>query len=155
MIKNKKIVIVLPSLSGGGAQWVLSKLSNELSDIFDVYIITFESKKINIVNTNDKLRIIYTGTKSTKKSIFILKKELELLKPDIIFSSLIQTNILLIILSKFLTFNHKVVIRETNTFIQPIKFKINFTNLFYYILRFLYHLSPSIIAPSEGVCLDS
>ena len=45
MIKNKKIVVVLPNLSGGGAQWVLYKLSYELVKVFEVIIITFESNK--------------------------------------------------------------------------------------------------------------
>lgn len=152
MAKNKKIVIVLPNLAGGGAQWVLSRLSNTLVEFFEVFIITFEKSDKEIVHKNNNLRIIYLGTKTARKSFFILKKELEILKPDLIFSSLIQTNILLIILSKFLKFKHKLIIRETNTFIEPIKYKKNLINLFYYIIRFSYHFVSNIIAPSEGVC---
>ncbi len=151
MQKNKKVVVILPTLSGGGAQWVLNKLSHELVETYEVIIVTFEDNNNKIRDKEDKLKIIYTDTKSTKNSFFILKKIIETLKPDLIISSLIQTNILLIILSKFLKFKPILVIRETNTFIQPIKYKKRVTYFFYYFIRFLYHFAPNIIAPSEGI----
>ena len=68
MQKNKKIVVILPTLSGGGAQWVLNKLSHELVETYEVIIITFEDNNNKIRDKNDKLKIIYTDTKSTKNS---------------------------------------------------------------------------------------
>ena len=141
MQKNKKVVVILPTLSYGGAQWVLNKLSHELVETYEVIIVTFEDNNNKIRDKEDKLKIIYTDTKSTKNSFFILKKIIETLKPDLIISSLIQTNILLIILSKFLKFKPILVIRETNTFIQPIKYKKRVTYFFYYFIRFLYHFA--------------
>ena len=36
MKNNKKIVVILPNLSGGGAQWLLNKISYELAEIFEL-----------------------------------------------------------------------------------------------------------------------
>ncbi|PKQ44065.1 glycosyltransferase family 4 protein [Confluentibacter flavum] len=79
--KKKKIGFVIGSLSSGGAERVISTLSNELINKYDIVIITFV-KDDPFYSLNEKIKVIACKeTISTPTSIFqSLRLNLELLK---------------------------------------------------------------------------
>jgi len=117
-----KIVFVISSLGGGGAERVLALIANYLSNKYQVTIITFSDskekkfykidKKINLIelnllkNSKTKFESLY----NTLKRILVLKKNLKQVNADVNISLMTHTNILSIIASKLN--RQKIIVSE-------------------------------------------
>ncbi len=113
-MKKISILVILPSLAGGGAEKVtLSFLEHLDNKIFDVYLLLLNSKgplepkikKENIINlSSSRFRIAFP----------ILIKSIRKIKPEIIFSTFPHITLPLLIARILLLINSKIISREPN-----------------------------------------
>ena len=115
-----RILLIISSLSSGGAERVLTNLANTLSQKHDVIILTFSkdapfyvlSENITHIKLDllKESKNILSSVKNNIKRIFILKKIMKDINPDVNISFMTNTNILSIIATKL---NHqKIIISE-------------------------------------------
>ena len=134
---KKKIIFTIPALKGGGAEKVFADLVLNINDkIFDVIIIIFDGsnsyllelvkKKYKIINLNKK-KVIYGILKFINLVNFY--------KPDYIFSTMGNLNVLICIVKIFFNKKIKIITRETNFFSHNVK-----QNKFSFIWKVLYKL---------------
>jgi glycosyltransferase involved in cell wall biosynthesis len=134
---QKRLVIFMPSMDGGGVEKNLIIISNYLSKhIKNLTLITFDdkfkkkfSKKINIINFKKKSKIKFTKYFKYLVCLIILSKEVLKNRNTSVVS--FQANIYAIILSTILRF--ELIIRSnaspsgwTNSFFKNFLFKIFF-----------------------------
>lgn len=116
--KPKKLLFVLLSLSGGGAEKVASILLNHLNrDKFKITLVLFnkEGEYLNRIPTD--IPIIEFGKKSRWdffNLILQLRKIIIHEHADVVFSLLCYTNIVTILASRFLRKNVRIIISEQN-----------------------------------------
>jgi glycosyltransferase involved in cell wall biosynthesis len=164
MIEKKKILFIIPTIEGGGAERVLSTILNNIDyDKFAISCVLFENKigysipidKINIIDMNlpgDK-RIVQKFLLFFKR-YSLLRKIYKSLKPDIVFSFMSTVNLLAIIST--ITFkNIKLYISVHNTTsVKQIKIQKKMGFLYDFLIRVLYPMSDKIIAVSKGIQED-
>lgn len=130
-----KIDFLISSLSGGGAEKVITTLANEFAYDNVVNLISLEkrqqfykvSEQINlqkIDNNNNKFMV-------SVKDMIDLKKLLRNNNADIIISFLSRTNLLLILLSLFN--NKKIVVCDRNNPLKEHSFIIRWISFIFYI----------------------
>ena len=116
---NKKLIIFMPSMEGGGVEKNIILISNFLSkNIKELALITFDNKfnkkfnkKINIINYQKKTNKKYSKYYKYFFCLLLLSKEIILNK----YSSVLafQANIYTIILSKLLRF--EIIVRSNSS----------------------------------------
>lgn len=115
----KKIVFVIGSLENGGAERVVSVLTNFLAKKNEVHIVTTMEDKIDY-EINDKVTYKYImddyeneqGIKKNFFRIFALRNYFNTIKPDVIISFLWATNIVSILACMFT--KHNLILSERN-----------------------------------------
>ncbi|MGB3947401.1 MAG: glycosyltransferase [Bacteroidia bacterium] len=164
MIEKKKIVFIIPTIEGGGAERVLSTILNNIDyNKFSISCVLFENKigysipidKVQIIDMklpgND--RIIQKFLLFFKRYIF-LRKIYKAVKPDVVFSFMSTVN-LLAILSTITFKNIKLYISVHNTTsVKQIKIQKKLSRFYDFLIRVLYPLSDKIIAVSNGIKED-
>jgi len=154
-MKNEKVVcFVINSLGGGGAERVFSRLINMLSNAqidYKIVVITLDKEEIKnpITDSVEHIELDYNG--SLLKSMFGLRKELEVLQPALVVSFLTRSNVSSVF-SGFRKTYPVIISERVNTsshFGNGLKsiFKKSFT-------RFFYERASSLIAVSKGVKED-
>jgi glycosyltransferase involved in cell wall biosynthesis len=151
VIRMKKILIITPSLSGGGAERTVLNISNYLDrKKFIIKIVSLRDieessykhllkKDIELININKKAR----------NSFLSITKIINSYKPDIIFSTLPRINILAFISLK-LSKNRKrtkLIVREANL----IKKKVTVSPFLHFLLGIVYKKSNMVISLSRGI----
>jgi glycosyltransferase involved in cell wall biosynthesis len=109
------IVFVLPRLSGGGAERVILNLLTGLYNHgYSVGIIVFE--KIGPLSSliPEGVPVYDLRSKTLKGSIFSLIKQINILSPKVVISTLGYINIALLAISWFLPKRTKIWVREAN-----------------------------------------
>ncbi len=119
-----KIVFILSSLGSGGAERVVSLIANYLSKEYNIYIITLSKEEsfyeLNHNITHIKLDLLKEskGTLesivNTLKRVYILKKSLKSISPDINISFMTHTNIIATVASKLN--KQKIIISERTVY---------------------------------------
>lgn len=142
----KKIFLVIPNLTIGGAEKVYVEIVNNINlKLFDVYLVVFNledgvlkkyiGSNIHLINLNK--RTIKSGIINF---LFYLKK----IKPDVVMSSIIHLNIFMAILKPFFPKKTKLICRNSNYYSQIIKLtKFSFlTKILYkiFINKFDFHI---------------
>lgn len=156
-MRNNKIVLVIASLRGGGAERVLVDMANYWnSDNKKVFIITFDGdndqnfykldKGITLINQNTVYSKNYAKNFFINlKRIFWLRKKIKEINSASIISFITSTNILCIISAAFLPV--RLIVSERT---DPSK--NNEIGIFVKILRLIfYHFSHSIIVQNEVI----
>lgn len=156
-MKNKKIVFAIPSMSGGGAERVVSILANSFIEHNEVTIITITKNKsfyslnenINHVSYdlqipgNYKILRIFKQIISLPLIFIFYFKELNKIEADVNISFLYQTNIILSVIKLF-SKNMTLIISERN---DP--FARN--KLLNIIINMLYKFPDAIVCQSSAV----
>lgn len=153
MYDKKKIIFILPSLCAGGAERVMSFVSQQLnSSNFDVKLIVLGFKKDAVYDVN-ALEVKYLNKKRLLTSVLALLKVFIKEKPSIIVSSIGHVNIIMGFFSIFFR-KIKFVAREASVFSNRNEFsklnpKINLT-----LMKFFYPRLSAIICQSEDMRND-
>ncbi|RKX94400.1 MAG: glycosyltransferase [Spirochaetes bacterium] len=150
----KKILFVLPSLCGGGTEKVVLNLLNYLNrKKFALYLALFEYKGIYLVDLPENI-VVYNLNKKNKfdflKLVFSLAyRVFPDVKPDVVISFLLYTN-LVVLLAKLLSYTKpKVIINERVSINSELKVQ-KFWKVKKLLMQSLYRYADRIIAVSKG-----
>ncbi len=153
----KKILFIIPSFSGGGAERVLAGVLRLIDkNKFKPLVVTFSPKNdyqdqlpsnfeticLNKKNKLDFFRLIFRVSR-------IIKKE----NPDLVVSFLSYTNYLTLFASKLSGRKIPVIISERNTPTQSLG-KAKYRALKKALVRWMYPKARAVIAVSKGVKKD-
>lgn len=147
---KRKILFFLYRLAGGGAERTTINIINNLDkDKFDVVLVLGTSNNNDygdLLEPNVRVKIL--NSKKLRYSIFKLRRIIRKEKPDLLFSTINENNILLL-LAKFVALYRKpVIVREASHRTES----GNVSVINRIITSILYNrLSSSIVALSEGV----
>ena len=139
---NNNIVIVMPSLSSGGAERVISILANKWSEKgYRVNLILWNAenrfyvvnKNINIIDLNFRYKNKIERFYKQLVVVYLLRKQLKLLKPKFVLSFLSLNNIVTLISGLYL--NITTIISERN---NPKEISIDLSRKLFFIRNFLY-----------------
>lgn len=139
---KKKLLFVIPSLEGGGAEKVILNLANNIDrDKFDVNLILLDKRGPYVQFLKNDIKVINLNKDKARKSIISLIIQINKIKPDLILSTLTHINFIIILIRGFLKGNPKIFVREAN---MPSKYVKN--NKIY---TYLYNKSDFIIAQCQ------
>ena len=131
----KKVLFVIPTLQGGGAENVISKLVLNLDkNKYKVSVVVFDlSKQIYLKQKN--IKILNLGSKKINLGIFSFLKLIKIKNQDLIISTVSHLNLYISILKMFFPKNTKVIVRESNFLTQNINLQSKST-----IMKILYKI---------------
>jgi len=113
-MKKINILIVMPSLAGGGAEKViLSYLENLDNKNFDSSLILFNANG-PLIPRIDKKNIINLKKDRFRNAFLLLVKKIIFIKPDIIISTFPHITLPLLLIRKILPNNILIIAREPN-----------------------------------------
>lgn len=99
--KKNKILLLIPTLSAGGAERIMAFLASNLSkDLFDCTLVVIGSQK-NVAYEVDNTRTIFLDKKRVLNAIPAIIRLVHQKKPDLVMSSIGHLNILLGYISIF------------------------------------------------------
>ena len=159
MKEKKKLLFLLPSLRGGGAERVAVNLIPFLVKYFDLTLILLEGKieyelpqaNFNLISISKELSSYKSHLLNTPFHIFKFYKLAKKLKPDVVLSFMEQANIINLFISKLL--KYKVIVSQRidpfNQYKRTNKGLIS--SLIVQSARWLYPNANKIICVSEGV----
>ncbi|MFD1362327.1 glycosyltransferase [Lentibacillus salinarum] len=150
----KKIAFIMPKLSGGGAERVVSTIIRHINkNEFKCYLILFNTngdyqesipKEVNVEELS-KRNIIGNSVQLVK----IVRK----IKPEILFSSMRSISVLLALLKVFFPSTTKLVFRENNTPSVSIK-QSRFPWLWRIIYKTIFKYANKIVCQSDFMVND-
>ncbi|GEL07224.1 glycosyltransferase [Salisediminibacterium halotolerans] len=150
---RKKIMFYIYRLGGGGAERTIVNIINNIDiNKFDVILVISTNEGNDYINLLRKdIKIICLYVKRLRNSIPKLKKSIKNEEPDLLFSTINENNIILL-LSKVLTFKDiPVIVREANN--RGASGRVNIINKI--VTKFLYNkFSSQVVALSNGVKED-
>jgi len=146
-----KILFIITSLGSGGAERVMSLLSNQFIKENEVFILTLSKDKIFYQideNVQIKQLDLYKHTNSiidkftnNFKRVSIIKKEIKKTNPDIVISFMTQTNIISIIASKLA--NKSIIVSER------INYDFLKSKTWILLRKFIYRYTNGLVVQSE------
>jgi len=118
-VVKKKIMIIMPSLTGGGAERVMLTLVKHIDlDKFAVVFVLMQ-KKGRFISSLDALpksvEVVDLNASQARYAIFKIAKAIKEIKPDIVFSTLGYLNLLIALIRPFYSKKIKFISRESNT----------------------------------------
>ena len=129
----KKILFILPTLQGGGAEKIISNLFLEFNKKkYDTKLLVFDGSKKKFL-VNSKLRIVNLKKKRITHGTFQFIKQIKKIKPDVIISTVSHLNLFLSITSILLPKKIRIIVRESNFLSENINQQSN-----KFIMKFLY-----------------
>lgn len=156
MMQNNKIkvVFILPSMTLGGAEKVISILLKYLSrEKFEVVLILIKKEGVFLDEVVDDIKIVDLGYSKIRYSLFKIIKSTWQIKPDIVFSTLGYLNLFIMLFKFCFPTNIKFIARESN-----IPSRINndekHTCLFNFLYKRLYPQLDKIICQSKDMRKD-
>lgn len=154
--QTNKILIFNSNLDGGGAENVLTIITNNLFHKNKKVQLALAKKRGEYLSfINKKVKIINFNKSRTLYCFFDLVRLINKHKPDYIFSTIVNSNIISIMLKKFFIFRKvKVVIRESNHLSQKLGNKLFLNNVLKLLSKLLYKHSDIIISPTNVISKD-
>jgi len=151
---KKKLLFVISSLRGGGAERVVVNLINHLDrNKYECLLVIFENKLDLQKDLDFSVRIVSLNKKSRwdfLKIIFKLRKTIDGYKPDSVISFLQYTNIVTVLSTLFQIRNYTLIISERS---YPRKY-LTTTRLGYlkrWLMSFTYKRADKIITVSKAI----
>ena len=153
---TNKILIFNANLDGGGAENVITIITNNLFDKNNKIQLALAKKRGEYLSfINKKIKIINFNKSRTLYCFFDLVKLINKEKPDYIFSSIVNSNIVSIILKRFFIFRKmKVIIRESNHLSQKLGNEIFLNSILKFLSKLFYKYSDTIISPTNVISND-
>lgn len=151
---KKRILFVLPSLQGGGAERVIVTLLKHLNrDIFELHLALVAKEGAYLSDVPDDIPIYDLGVKRVRYALFSMLKLIWKLKPDIVFSTLGHLNIALIMLKPLMPINTRIIVREAITVTQFIQYNSS-PRIWTWFYRIFYKYADLIVCQSEDMKKD-
>ncbi|WP_282132325.1 glycosyltransferase [Cellulophaga baltica] len=152
MQPKKEILLIIPSLTGGGAEKVFLKLCKYLDK--NKYNITLcllkkEGEFVTLLNAEDGYRVHNLNISRVRYAIFPLLAYIRKLKPNVVVSTLGHLNALLAVLIPFLPKKTTIVAREANIVSKK---QYNYITMFLY--KTFYKKFHYIIGQSDDMIKD-
>lgn len=149
-----KIIFILPSLNGGGAEKVVLNIIKKIDKKkFEAELLVF-NKSGPLISFIPKYVNLVSFQKKRLRHCFIpLIMHLYKKKPNIIFSTFGYINLFLITISFFLPKKTNIVIREANTLTATIKANKH-SRVMNFLYCLLYKKAKKIIALSKGMAIE-
>ena len=151
-MKKIKLMLLVPSLKGGGAEKVMVNLSKYLNrENFKITIVCFQMVGEYLANLPLDIEVRNLNVSRVSKGFFPLIKLIKKEQPNMILSTGFESNMILLLTKRFIDKKIKLIVRESS--IPSINLQQNkyFYGLFY---KFLYNTSNLIICQSEAMKLD-
>jgi len=149
---RKKIMIVMPSLTGGGAERVMLTIVKHIDreKFIPIFVLTKkEGRFLNVLKTLPKdVEVIDLDASAARYAIFKIAKVIREIKPDIVFSTLGYLNLLIAIIRPFYSKNIKFISRESNTVSVENK-QEKYPRLFDWLYKNVYNNFDLIITQSK------
>jgi glycosyltransferase involved in cell wall biosynthesis len=152
---KKKIFFIIQNLNVGGAQRIFIDIINYLSlkNIYQIKLIIISNEDNFLIHDlNENIDISFLNKKRVSFSFFKILKEINKHKPDVVFTTITNVNLLLCFLKAIFLFNFKLIIREAN--ILSLNSKDDYYLLKLFLVKFLYRFSNKIICISRAVQKD-
>lgn len=156
-INNRRLLILIPRMGGGGAERVVSIIANNLCVVYDIQITTLVSnesfylldKRIKFtsacykINRKSKITRAFNIGKNFINSVFYVRSEIKKFNPQIILVLLEEMDIVSFLATRGLN-GFKIINSERN---DPTR-----RNRFYqYILQFIYKHTDFLVCQSSTV----
>ncbi|WP_085909934.1 glycosyltransferase [Kiloniella majae] len=144
-----KIICFLSDLDGGGAQRTMVNIVNELAgdNELEVLFVVAHARGPAIKWVAGHVNLINLSCSRVKEALiplsFIIRKN----KPDVVFSTMLDANIVAVLAARLSGHNPKLIVRETNS--QRARGDLGFFRKM--LCRWAYRRSDSVIALSHGV----
>ena len=154
MNEKKKILFIVPSMRGGGAERIMSIILNYLDKKkFDPILVLLKKEGPYLEDIPKDIQIINLQVTRARYAIIKIFRIIKQVKPDIVFSTLGYLNILLAMIRPLLSKNIVFVARESNT--VSVKNKQKKYPIFFNLLyKIFYNNFDQIIAQSEYMKKD-
>jgi len=150
----KKVFLIIPSLHRGGAERVVSILTNHLDrDIFDVTLVLLEKRGSYLKDLHDDVNIIDLKQSKVTQAIVPLIKLIRKEKPDLVFSTLGHLNLSLMISKIFMSKHTKFIAREASI-PSILNQSEKYASLFNLLYKKLYPKFDKIICQSQYMLND-
>ncbi len=150
-----RIGIFLQDLKSGGAEKIMVGFANYLANNTEdeVFLILVRKEGPYLVLVTDKVNVVDLNKTKTLYAFGALRKQIKELKIDLLYSTLVNANILALLVSKLT--RCKVIIREANT-IQLLheKEKRKLIRIANFLTGYLYNWCYKCIAISQSVKTD-
>jgi glycosyltransferase involved in cell wall biosynthesis len=155
-MRINRITIFLPNLEGGGAERVMVTLANEfVAKGIEVNLLLVKATGPYLREVDIKVNVIALGASKNVYSLFPLIKYLWKNKPEVILSTLLMTNLVVVLAKKMARVNTRVVIREAITASSDNKYnKMTIDRIISVFRSWALKNADAIIAPSHGVAKD-
>lgn len=156
--KNPRVLFILPRMSGGGAERVVSMIANHLCQKdYDIGItvlvsedsfykldskIIFQSANFTVNRTNKAVRLLSLATNFIN-SILYIKRSIKEFRPDVVFSLLAETDIV----TYLALFNQKHIYRICSERNDPTRRN----QLIETILKTIYKKADAFVCQSQAV----
>jgi glycosyltransferase involved in cell wall biosynthesis len=149
--KKTDILFVIPNLNGGGAERVFINYIRALdSHRFNIKLLLIEKIGVFLELVPPNVEIFDLGKKRTRFSFFKLLKLVKQINPRVIVSTTNRMNILVLMVSLFLSKQIKIVIREPN--MPSAQFGRKYFPCYYlWLIKMLYPCADKIIAQTEAM----
>lgn len=148
--RKRRIVFILPAFGAGGAERVLVTLCNHLDPVqFDVHFIGLSDGPIRSWIKPD-IPVHILGIRRVSLSYGALYKALKALKPDIVVSSLIHMNMLVLLLKPLFPRTRFIVRESSLPSVLMAEYGIK-GNLCRYIYKYLYPYADAVISPTRVI----
>ena len=149
MSEKNTILFTIPTLDGGGAERVFVNYIKSLNpDNWDIHLLLVDRTGIFLNLIPKYVKIHALGIKRTRYAFLKLLKNIKLINPDLIVSTLNRMNILVLIASFFISKQSKICLYEPS--MPSAQFENRYLPRYYlWGMRLLYRRSDYIIAQTE------
>ena len=147
-LQKKKLLIISPTLLGGGTERYVSIIANEIdTKLFDVTVCVLDNRDPFYQITNPGVQLVDLCCSNVRKSLFKLKKFITELKPDIILSTSNHLNLWMSMFKRFLAGSAVLVARESSI-VSISRHRAKMSPLYNFFLKMFYKRSDFIICQS-------
>jgi glycosyltransferase involved in cell wall biosynthesis len=153
-IKKQKILFIIPSMRGGGAERVMMTLLNHLDrSRFDPILALIKKEGPLLDKLPSDLPIIDLNARNARYAIIKIIRLVWSVKPDFVFSTLGYLNLLIALIKIFLPRNIRLIAREGS--IPSVQNKREkYPKIFDWLYRNVYYRFDCIIAQSQYMRRD-
>lgn len=150
--RRLEVALILPRLSGGGAQRTFLNLANHLKrSAFQPMVVLYRAEGVLLPELREDVPVVELGCRGTGRSIIPLASWLSRATPDVVISTLLHVNAAAILAGRLSRTGVPVVVRETNNFTAAGRPTGSLSGR---IIRWTYGKADAIVALSDGVRSD-